>query len=541
MSAHDRELLRQTIDDQQHDLLAAVPAGGLMAILAVLRRQDGLQRALDLAPVPDLITGRRLDHLGANKALQICLASSGGGMVPVPDWRIDEVRSWAQGFLRACDQLAEAELVLTHCETGFMRMVANGQGEFHAWIATKRVPASWRERADIDWWASCLAKRAAPELLALVALRPDPRASGSAVQAHYLRLAEVRIQAMAYQLGYPPDATIDGSSIQTYRNVLTRLIAMALQADDREEAAVAQPEHVLVETLAQELTLPPEDVAHAVTAFTLNLENVRYHAAVPGVAAAPLVRVGSDQVVLSLFGLTTEPLFFLTRELRRRATEEYHNTAYLREDVFRQDLYALFRDKRFVTSAGRVVLRRESGNVRTDVDAVVFDRKTGTLGFFELKSQDPFARSPAEFGRQRDNILAANRQIAGILAWLNQHGADALLSRVDARAAKRFRAHRVVPFVLGRYLAHFPDGPPPDRRATWGTWPQLLRLLDGQPVRSTDTNPLLSLSTRLSKDVPTMPALADDHLPPHEITLGATRIVVYPSYAAFQANSVGAR
>jgi hypothetical protein len=34
-------------------------------------------------------------------------------------------------------------------------------------------------------------------------------------------------------------------------------------------------------------------------------------------------------------------------------------------------------------------------DVRTDIDAVVFDRKSGTLGIFELKSQDPFARSSA--------------------------------------------------------------------------------------------------------------------------------------------------
>ena len=109
-----------------------------------------------------------------------------------------------------------------------------------------------------------------------------------------------------------------------------------------------------------------------------------------------------------------------------------------------------------------------TGDVRTDIDAVVFDRKTGTLGFFELKSQDPFARSTAELARQRDNVLYANRQISGVLAWLKRHGPDALLGRVDSRTAKTFRVQKVYPFVLGRYLAHFSDGPEPDRRAAWG-------------------------------------------------------------------------
>ena len=255
----------------------------------------------------------------------------------------------------------------------------------------------------------------------------------------------------------------------------------------------------------------------------------------PGVAAAPLVRLDPSRLVWSVHGLTTEPLLFLTRELKRRAAQEYHNTAYLRELVFRQDLYALFQDKRFVTSAGRIELRRDAGDVRTDIDAVVFDRKTGTLGFFELKSQDPFARSTAELARQRDNVLYANRQISGVLAWLNRHGADALLGRVDSRTAKTFRVQKVYPFVLGRYLAHFSDGPEPDRRAAWGTWPQLLRLLDGQPFRATDANPLASLFTRLTNDVPLIRPPADDA--PHEIAIGAARLIVHPSYAAFQASA----
>ena len=309
---------------------------------------------------------------------------------------------------------------------------------------------------------------------------------------------------MAYQLGYPPDAAIGGCTIQTYRDVLGWLIAWALQARDRGEAATPRSERSLVAALASALGNDPAVIGQAVAAFTLDRENAAYHAAVPGVAAAPLVRIDPSRLVWSLHGLTTEPLLFLTRELRRRDAQAYHNAAYLREDVFRQDLYALFADKRFVTSAGRIELRRDAGDVRTDIDAVVFDRKTGTLGLFELKSQDPFARSTAELARQRDNVLYANRQISGVLAWLKRHGGDELLNRVDTRTAKTFRVQKVYPFVLGRYLAHFSDGPEPDRRAAWGTWPQLLRLLDGQPFRCQRRQP-----PRLALHPP------DERRPPH--------------------------
>ncbi len=94
---------------------------------------------------------------------------------------------------------------------------------------------------------------------------------------------------------------------------------------------------------------------------------------------------------------------------------------------------------------------------------------------------------------------------------------------------------KVYPFVLGRYLAHFSDGPDPDRRAAWGTWPQLLRLIDGQPFRASDANPIASLFTRLTNDVPLIRPPASD--PPHEIVIGAARLRVHPSYAAFQAST----
>jgi hypothetical protein len=246
-----------------------------------------------------------------------------------------------------------------------------------------------------------------------------------------------------------------------------------------------------------------------------------------------------DRLAWSVHGLTTEPLLFLLRELRRRATQEYHNTAHLRERVFRDDLYALFQDRRFVTSAGRIELRREAGDPQTDVDAIVFDRKTGTLGLFELKSQDAFARSTAELGRQRDNVLYANRQVSGALAWIQRHGANDLLARVDQRTAKTFRAQKVYPFVLGRYLAHFIDGPEPDRRIAWGTWPQLLRLLDAQPIRATDANPLASLFTRLTRDAPVVALPAD--AAPREIPLGNAHLTVHPSYGAFRAHAGRAR
>ncbi len=530
-----QERLRHTIDQEQQRLRASVPLDREAALLALLRSRNRLANRPGFAPQPDLVTGRRLADAGGNVAMRLCLEATADDARGVPTASDGGWDGWAERFLGMCAWVAEAEVVLAHCETGFMRLVDDGDGTFDAWIATKRAPASWRERADIDWWAALLARQLAPELpRPVLTLNPSPIAMGEGLRVDCDRLADTHLKMMAYQLGYPPEATIGGCTMQTYGDVLRLLIAWALRARDRGDAMTPQSVHDLVAALASTLAIDPAVADRAVAAFTLDRDNAAWHAAVPGVAAAPLVRVAPDRLAWSLHGLTTEPFFFLTRELRRRNAEEYHNSAVLREDVFRQDLYALFSDKRFVTSAGRIALRREGGDVRTDIDAAVFDRKTGVLGLFELKTQDPFARSATELTRQRDNVLYANRQISGVLTWLNRHGGDALLSRFDAQTAKRFRVQKVFPFVLGRYLVHFNDGPEPDSRAAWGTWPQLLRLLEEQAMRDT-ANPIGSLFTRLKRDTPLAYLIADAER--RDIAVGDSRLVVHQSYAAFQASA----
>lgn len=532
-----QEQLRQTIQEQESNLRGGVPRDRQVAILALLARLACLpgQGSGGQTAQPDLVTGREVGNLGGNKALHLCLTARGDQAYA--NAAPEDLECWAKQFLHACGDVAAAELVLAHTETGFMGLIAGEDGAYQAWISTKRPPTSWQERADIAWWAAWLAKPLEPELQALRATRPAA-GSGPAIAAPYYRqLASVYLQMMAYQLGYPPDADIAGITVQTYRDVLALLMAQALQARDRDAGPVVQSESALAAALAKALAIDPAVIARALSAFVCDQENAAYHATVPGVAAAPLVRLGPDRLASSCYGLTTQPLFYLAHELRRRDAQAYNTSAFLREDVFRQDLYALFPAKRFVTSSGRITLRRAAGDVRTDIDAVVFDRKTGALGLFELKSQDPFARSSAELARQRDNVLYANRQLSGVLDWLKRQGGDDLLSRVDARTAKTFRVNKVYPFVLGRYLVHFHDGPQPDRRAAWGTWPQLLRLHASHPITGNEANPLSSLFTRLSSDPLHSPPSAAQAT--QTITLGASRLIVYGSYAAFHAASGG--
>jgi hypothetical protein len=534
---------RQLLTEISATVAATLPPGRTRALLALVRAGDTPAFAGNTAQPP---------RPGWNLALRLCLEQHGDedGDLPI-DHTMPTAR--AARFLADCDQLALASLALAQCASGHLQLQQRTPRNFVAWATSRRLSPEQRERADFDWWSAHMTRQVAPRLTALLGERERMRAllgpegapistsagyiaGDPAIERYYRQIGQAHVARFSCQHSYPADASIGGATFGQYTDILALLIGWLYREHDQcapgdDSIPTPRDEGAVVAALARALDTDPAAIGPALQAFILDRDNAAYHSALPGQAAPPLIRLDGGRVVWSARGLLGEPLIFLARELRRRYAQEYHNSAHLREGVFRQDLYRLFGDRRFALSAGRVELKR-SGEARTDLDALVFDRKTGTLGVFELKAQDPFARSVEERQRQRDNFFHANRQVSAILEWVQRHGPDDLLARFDERTAKRFHVQKVYVFVLGRYLAHFTGGPEPDHRAAWGSWPQVLQVVGDGPFGPDSRNPLGTLFARL-RDAPPpgTPASADNR----EIAVGDLRVRIYPSFAAMRA------
>ncbi len=532
---------RQLLAETSATVAATLPPGRARALLALLRAGDTMALAGDPAQAV---------RPGWNLALRLCLERQDDEDGDIPaDQAMLATR--AERFLADCDQLALASLALTQCALGQLQLQQRAPRTFVAWATSRRLSTEQRERADFDWWSAHVARQVAPRLASLLVERhrmlallgqegaPIPESAGyvvsdPAIEHYYRQLGQAHVARFACQHSYPADAAIGGATFGQYTAILALLIGWLHRERDRrardgDHTPTPWDERAMIAALADALDADPATIGRALQPFILDRDNAAYHSALPGRAAPPLIRLDEGRVVWSAIGLLGEPLIFLARELRRRHAQEYHNSAHLREGVFRQDLYRLFGDRRFVLSAGRVELKR-SGEARTDLDALVFDRKTGTLGVFELKAQDPFARSVEERQRQRDNFFHANHQVSTILEWVQRHGPDDLLARFDERAAKRFHVQKVYVFVLGRYLAHFADGPEPDRRAAWGSWPQVLQIVGvgNGPSDPDNRHPLGALFARLRDATPpSAPAYADSRA----IAVGDLRLRIFPSFA----------
>ena len=500
MTSDARSALRDAIDDQRERLRATLPADRRGLVVALLAEQDALAVAPP-APGPlDVVTGGPMPDLGVAAALALGLADA---PVPNVDAPFAADRDAARTLLASCRDLAAAEMVLAHAETGFMALAVGPDGDLEAWVASRFAPAVWRERAEVAW----------------------------------LNERDAAAEPFAHQFPYPPEAGVGDATAATHRAALAALQGLPSAG----AAGRVVPEPKVVAMLAARLGLDPAAARQVLDGFVLDAANAAAHAAPPGAPAAPLVRLDGERLAWSRHGLGGWPLLFLARELRRRDPAAYHNAAAAREAVFREALLGRFAGPRFVRAPGRIALRQAGGDLGTDVDAVLFDRRAGVLATFELKSHDPFAESAAALLRQRDATLQANRQVARTMAWLQRNGGDALLARMlpTAREGSRasVRVAKVLPFVLGRYLVAFDDGPPRDPRAAWGTWPELLRLLDG-PADPASRSPLASLFAGLRRAAP---PLRLDGAPPREIGLGPERLTVFPSAAAARAAGLNRR
>ena len=569
-SLSKQEQLSQLIDEQQERIRQTFPAHRGSAVVALTSARDWhylkLQDTLNAATKTATAYNSYLYSSGWHKALQFCFGNAAESPYVSPIVTDSTLDAWADQVLLECDRLTAGEQVLAHCETGFMRMQQGGQKDFSVWIASKNMPTEWRERADIAWWTNALAKTYEREMQELavekVSIQQQLDAFASEWQAdvtvyrttqeiddYYSRLGMLRVKSMACHFLYPAQTLIGGCTVELYGNVLAVLIGWALKHLDLCRAFVVQhpsctlsallaTPHVaaLIEALSETLGVESAAIRRVVDAYSLSHENVSYHCSVAGTPAPPLLRLNAQHLVWSFTGLLSEPFLFLTRELKRRHSYEYHTASHLHEEVFRQDLYQLFSDKRFVRSADSVELRGVQGELTTDVDALIFDRKTGVLALFELKSQDLFAYSPQERRRQRDYFYNAGKQVLACVQWLNRNGANALLARLDPKLVKRLKVQKTYIFVLGRYLAHFFDGPEFDRRSAWGTWPQVLRLVNEVSFGAEDANPIQSLYNKLMKDTPLTPS--SPVLDMQEITIGDSNVYVYPDFKTYK-NRVG--
>jgi len=290
---------------------------------------------------------------------------------------------------------------------------------------------------------------------------------------------------------FAADAVFGGLTFTLYKAVVVELVGWALKHVDfcqallvkhpelqlRNILTIFQEETVLSESLSAALDISESEATQALATLKLNLGNKALHTSVNAGCAAPLLTIGQGLVIRSIAGSLISPFDFMLAELRRRYPADWDRAVDERERRFRQELYAVFPGERFARSDSSVKLR-VGDSTATDVDAVVFDKSTNTLGLFQLKWQDPFGASLRKRETKKMNFMQeGNRWVSVVSSWMRGQSPGTVAQRLGLGGIATPPFSKVRLFILGRHFAHFSGDAVADPRAAWGMWPQVIRLV----------------------------------------------------------------
>jgi len=189
---------------------------------------------------------------------------------------------------------------------------------------------------------------------------------------------------------------------------------------------------------------------------------------------APLIKVSQHQYIRSSKGFLDGAFKFALFKLHESYRNDWDRNVNTREDVFREQLYSLFDNERFLC-VPHTILIESNGEARTDIDATVIDKFTGEIALFQLKWQDPADYSSFTLRSKASNFyIQTEKWLTVVRKWLENCDEAELASKMGIKK-KHVRKDKVIIFVLGRHHGNYSRFSKPNSGCAWVQWYQLLQ------------------------------------------------------------------
>ncbi|WP_353120958.1 hypothetical protein [Dysgonomonas capnocytophagoides] len=251
------------------------------------------------------------------------------------------------------------------------------------------------------------------------------------------------------------------------------------------------------------LDIDIEYVKEILNLLVVSKENIEEHLNEDKDFSPPFIQIGPRFVYRSVKGCLGAPILFLQNELKRKYPTDYFNWINEREELFRNQLYLLFKSNNLIKINRNIELN--TNGIRTDIDAVIYDKETKSLGLFQLKWQDKYAANlKARRSRISNFYPKAKEWIEKMVRWKSLVDHKEILSALNINDTK---ISNIYLFVIGRYNTHF-SNQEIDDRAAWGSWYHVAEL--SYKIRTDFNDPIRELYFKLKLDSPLNKKLLDE-------------------------------
>lgn len=209
--------------------------------------------------------------------------------------------------------------------------------------------------------------------------------------------------------------------------------------------------------------------------LSLNPSNRDYYN-YSGASCAPLIKVSRHQYIRSIRGFLDGAFEFTLFRLRKSFPKDWDRNVNTRERTFREHLYLLFDDDRFLC-VPHTILIGCNGQTSTDIDAAVIDKITGEIALFQLKWQDPTGYSTSALKSKKQNYNEQTEKwINTVDKWIKNCSEAELASKLGIKK-KFIQKSKIFLFVLGRHHGNYSGSSKPNPRCAWAQWYQLLQTI----------------------------------------------------------------
>lgn len=309
-----------------------------------------------------------------------------------------------------------------------------------------------------------------------------------AVWEYFQRHGRYHLLRLQEHENFGPDDLFGGLPYSKYVDAIEWLMGVGLMHTNYALAAMEQnpeallanllpylkPDESFTSGLVADIDVTEEQARQIVACLTLDMTNYVGYASFTAAAPPPFIRMSRGYLLRSVAGCLGNPFQLLNYELKRRYEKDYFRAVNNREVRFRDDLFRFFPQQHIVKLGRGVRLNTKQG--LTDIDAVLYDRKAGTVALIQLKWPDGFGDSM----RRRESAMTnyykkANEWVRKIHSWVGESNAKTIFSALQIKVTPEERANfkGFYIIVMNRYTAHFTSGEP-DENAAWGSWAQFV-------------------------------------------------------------------
>lgn len=556
MDTEPQDEIRQQIRNSEQSIVSSFNHERRLDLIELARAMDYHFVGRNFNPVwaesNEVAEHAILLAFGLHKALNLSLDES-SKYQGAPLFRsTPALRAWANSTLILCGQLGYCEHLLELQRVGLVEILKVAPDKYHAHIISTPYGVESYERENFTWTRNIIATMDQEYTNALSAYAESIKnmmfSRVAAWRTHYIQYTtSPEIDAFYQGVGllqarmmlgndtFPRDLKFGGLEFGLYCSAVAILVGWSRKHlgfcfELLKKQTSLEPQNIVtitaaleneVESLSTVLEVDSSAARQIIETLILTFENKKEHCSIPGNLITPVfIEIGKNKLLRPVWGSLSEPYLFLLRELRYRYRSDWDDAVNWREQGFRNDLYSLFLSDRFYKLNRSAILKIDGERI-TDVDAFIFDRKTGEAGIFQLKWQDFIGNSMRERESKKKNFLhEGNQWIKKVTYWLSRADRKILgqtfnLNPQDATQINSFRL-----FMIGRNSAFFSGDWPIDSRAAWGMWPQLCRLISNLPNYE---NPIASLFFALQEDSPVKkesPTIDPEEIRIGDITIG---------------------